>query len=45
MDIRIKAWLYDILNAIVEIDSFIYDMPADFNAYQNDLRTRREMSD
>lgn len=41
MDIEIKAWLYDILNAINEIDSFIVDMPNDFNAYQNDVRTRR----
>jgi uncharacterized protein with HEPN domain len=41
MDIRLKTWLYDILNAINEIDSFLEDMPNDFNAYQNDLRTRR----
>lgn len=41
MDIKVKAWLYDILNAINEIDSFLEDMPNDFNAYQNDLRTRR----
>ena len=25
----------------MEIESFIADMPTDFNAYQNDLRTRR----
>ncbi len=25
MDIEIKAWLYDILNAIIEIDSFFVD--------------------
>lgn len=41
MDIEIKAWLYDILNAINEIESFFSDRPKEFIAYQNDLRTRR----
>jgi uncharacterized protein with HEPN domain len=41
MDIEIKAWLYDILNAINEIDSFFADVPKEFAAYQNDTRTRR----
>lgn len=41
MDIEIKAWLYDILNAINEIEGFFIDTPKDFNAYQNDLRTKR----
>ena len=41
MDIEIKAWLYDILNAINEIDSFFADTPKEFAAYQNDTRTRR----
>lgn len=41
MDINIKTWLYDILNAINEIDSFFTDRPKTFIAYQNDLRTRR----
>jgi uncharacterized protein with HEPN domain len=41
MDIEIKVWLYDILNAINEIDSFFSGGPKDFSAYQNDLRTRR----
>jgi uncharacterized protein with HEPN domain len=41
MDIEIKAWLYDILNAINEIDSFFTDTPKEFTAYQNDVRTRR----
>jgi len=27
MDNEIKAWLYDILNAIMEIDSFFIDIP------------------
>ena len=43
MDIEIKAWLYDILNAINEIDSFFTDTPKEFTAYQNDVKTRREM--
>ncbi|RDC57342.1 DUF86 domain-containing protein [Pedobacter chinensis] len=37
----IKTWLYDILNAIMEIDSFLNDRPKDFINYQNDLRTKR----
>ena len=41
MEIEIKTWLYDILNAITEIDSFFIDRPKEFAAYQNDLRTRR----
>ena len=41
MDIEIKVWLYDILNAINEIDCFFIDTPKEFVAYQNDLKTRR----
>ena len=41
MDIDIKVWLYDILNAINEIDSFFTDTPKEFTAFQNDLKTRR----
>jgi uncharacterized protein with HEPN domain len=41
MDIEIKTWLYDILNAIIEIESFFPDGPKDFLYYQNDLKTRR----
>ena len=41
MDIEIKVWLYDILNAINEIESFLLDSPKEFAAYQNDLKTRR----
>ena len=41
MDIEIKVWLYDILNAINEIESFLLDSPKEFRAYQNDLKTRR----
>lgn len=41
MDNDIKSWLYDILNAINEVDSFFMDVPRDFLAFQNDLRTKR----
>jgi len=41
MEIETKTWLYDVLNAIVEIDSFFEDTPMTFSVYQNDLRTRR----
>jgi uncharacterized protein with HEPN domain len=41
MDNNIKAWLYDILNAIMEIESFFDDDTKEFSKYKNDLRTRR----
>lgn len=41
MDNEIKVWLYDILNAIMEIDSFFNDIPKEFSTYKDDLRTRR----
>lgn len=41
MDIEIKTWLYDILNAISEIDSFFIDYPKEFNFYQSDIKTKR----
>lgn len=41
MDIEVKAWLYDIMNAINEIEGFFVDRQKDFIAYQNDLRTKR----
>jgi uncharacterized protein with HEPN domain len=41
MEIEIKTWLYDILNAIHEIDGFFDEVPKDFSSYKNDIRTRR----
>ena len=41
MDNDIKAWLYDILNAIMEIKSFFNDSSKEFSKYQSDLRTKR----
>lgn len=40
MDIELKVWLYDILNAIHEIETFLHDA-ADFALYQDDLKTKR----
>jgi uncharacterized protein with HEPN domain len=41
MDNEIKTWLFDILNAIMEIDSYFADTPKEFSFYQNDIKTRR----
>lgn len=41
MDNDIKPWLYDILKAIMEIESFFLNRSKNFIDYQNDLRTRR----
>jgi uncharacterized protein with HEPN domain len=41
MNIEIKTWLYDILEAIDEIESFFEDTPRDFNAYLKDTKTKR----
>ncbi len=40
MELEIKTWLYDILNAIMEIDSFLIDS-RDFELYTKDIRTKR----
>lgn len=41
MDIEIKTWLQDILNAITEIDIFFEGQLKEFSAYKNDTKTRR----
>ncbi|MDR1755441.1 MAG: DUF86 domain-containing protein [Culturomica sp.] len=41
MDEQIKIWLYDILTAIEEIESFLGDGPKRFADYHADIRTRR----
>lgn len=41
MNVEVKVWLYDIVKAIEEIDSFFLDRPKDFTHYQTDTRTRR----
>ena len=40
MEIEIKTWLYDILTAIIEIESFV-DTSETFSSFQEDLKTRR----
>lgn len=41
MDKNSKAWLYDILNAIIEIEGFFEDDSRDFLHYKNDIKTKR----
>lgn len=41
MDNEIKVWLFDISNAIAEIESFFLSIPKEFATYKKDLRTRR----
>jgi uncharacterized protein with HEPN domain len=41
MDNHIKAWLYDILNSIEEIESYFVDKPMNYFEYQKDLKTKR----
>jgi uncharacterized protein with HEPN domain len=41
MDNDVKAWLYDILTAIEEIEGFFLDRPKRYADYCNDVRTKR----
>jgi uncharacterized protein with HEPN domain len=41
MEHDIKTWLYDILNAIQEIEGFFLDRPKRFADYHSDVRTKR----
>ena len=41
MDNEIKTWLYDILQSIIEIESYFKDRPMRFDEYINDIRTKR----
>lgn len=38
MDNRIKTWLFDILNSIEEIESFLGEKPKNFFEYQKDKK-------
>lgn len=40
MDELIKSWLYDILNSILEIESY-FDDEMSFENYQSDTKTKR----
>ena len=41
MDREIKTWLFDILNAIEEIEQFLPQGNRLFEVYKNDLKTKR----
>ena|ERR1035438_3923589 len=41
MDREIKTWLFDILNSIEEIESFLPEGQRIFAKYQQELKTRR----
>jgi uncharacterized protein with HEPN domain len=41
MQEEIKTWLFDILNAIHEIDGFFSDTSKEFLCYKKDIRTKR----
>lgn len=41
MRVEFKAWLYDMLNAIHEIDSFLVNGPNNLTEYQADIKTKR----
>ncbi len=41
MDTEIKVWLFDILTAINEVESYYVDQKKDFIVFQNDTRTKR----
>ena len=41
MDNDIKAWLYDILQSIEEIDSYFSERPKIFEDYLKDIKTKR----
>jgi len=41
MDDKVKIWLYDMLNAIVEIENFFEEDTVEFEIYERDLKTKR----
>ena len=41
MDEEINVWLYDILNAIIEIEAFFDNKPKNFINYSADIKTKR----
>jgi len=41
MDEKVYVWLYDMLNAIVEIESFFEEEVIEFEIYERDLKTKR----
>ncbi len=41
MDSEIKTWLYDVLQSIIEIESYFKDKPKIFEDYSKDIKTKR----
>ncbi len=41
MDEEVKTWLYDILNSLIEIESYFVNIPKRFDNYKSDIRTKR----
>ena len=41
MDKEIQVWLYDILNSILEIESFVDFEETNFQDYSSDVKTKR----
>ncbi len=41
MDSEIKTWLYDILQSILEVESYFADKPKLFEEYTKDIKTKR----
>ena len=41
MDNEIKTWLYDVLQSIIEIESYFGDKPKQFEDYSKDIKTKR----
>lgn len=41
MDSRVRAWLYDVLNSIKEIESYFKDQPKLLENYKADTKTKR----
>lgn len=41
MDSEIKTWLYDVLQSIIEIESYFEDRPKVLKDYSKDIKTKR----
>lgn len=41
MQVEIRSWLFDVLTALTEIETFLSDGTPNFAQYQLDLRTKR----
>ena len=41
MDNEIKTWLFDILQSIIEIESYFENKPKNFEDYSKDIKTKR----